>query len=837
MKLPRAFVYAIMLVMLVNTALLAQHTVIEGVVTDSKNRQGIPFCNVYFKGTTIGTTTDIYGAFKLETNSPSDSLSFHSMGYETKEMLIKRGTFQRIDIKLSPSDFLLDEVVITPGENPAFIILERLLDNRKVYKPSNLKNYRNTTYSKVEISLDNVNEEFKRRPLIRPFVSLLDSLQSNSEGEDQTLLPIFFSETVSECNYLMSPYLENEKLIATNTEAVINIEEYLEPFLGSQAHKYNFYENWVRVFDRQFVSPIASGGKFYYKYYLIDSTLIDNEINYLITFEPRRMHDPTFKGRMWVSKNNYILKRVEVEVGKLANLNYIDKIRIEQELELVDGVAVFPIQSRVFVDAQTVGKKALGLVAKYRVAAKDIEVDVDFPSGAFATKREHYDDSKVKSEDYWTQARTRFTNDTLEAALALSLVDSLSQMKPVRRFNKRMDFLLEGYWGTKYFEFGHYIFLLGYNEDEGFRTRVGGRTTMDFSDKWLLKGHAAYGFGDKRFKYSAQAEYFLDKDLWMKVGFRYRYDIDKIGVNQEFIDAHPFLAFSIALSSQFGGSHYAALGEDISAWYRTDLGRGLQQTIIFRHYNFRPYGNFTFAYYDEQGEVREQYVLSEVSLKTRFARRERFIVKGNNRIGVNALKGPVLSFGLTLGFKDVLNSTFSYQKLSLGIAQKVKVGHLGKFHYDIKATKVFGTVPPTLLNIMQGNESFLSTSKGYNMMRFFEFVADQSLEFYYFHHFEGMLMNKVPLLNGLNWRFMSGIRGVWGSYSDSNQDIIPVSDISGDPVFKFRPLQAHTPYVEASVGFENVFKVLKIQYFRRFTYLNESKHQPWAIKLAFYFSF
>ena len=813
----------------------AQTTKITGKVTDASSNEAVMYCNVFFSGTKIGAMTDFDGNFSLETKNALDSLTVQALGYANKTIKIKKGISQKIDIQLSPSNISLDEIVIVPGENPAFRILRGVWENKNKYNPRKIKSYKYESYAKIEIALNNVSEKFKKSALMSPFRSVLDSLQAKAGKDGKVVLPMIASETINDYYYQANPEYEKEYVKASKSKALINVNDIIQPFMGTTQHKYNFYNNWFNIFDKAFISPIASMGRVYYRYYLMDSLKLDGVDCYMIKFKPKRKGELAFTGKMWISKEGFILKEIKAEVGKSANFNFVDRFKIEQRLELIDSNAVFPVKTRVVVDASRFTSN-YGILAKYNLGYQDIELEPEFEDNTFVRKQEFAYDMNEKEDTYWNKKRDELVNDSTIADLSYTVIDSLSQSKKIKRVSNTLDLLFEGYLPTKYFEFGHYMYFLGYNKDEGFRMQVGGRTTVDFSKKWILSGHVAYGFSDLTYKTDLKVERFLSRKNWTMVGFRYRYDLDRIGANSDFIDSNPLLAFSLAMSSQFGGTENAALGNDFSLWLRSDLGHGFQGKIHLRHYYFNPYKDYAFAYYNEQGGIENNYILSNITTTIRYAKNEMYIHRKNSRIGVSAIKRNVYTLEYTVGLKDVIGSTFNYHKISLNIKRKIKIGGIGRLKISGTATKIFGALPPTLLNTLQGNESFLISHRSFNKMKFFEFVADQSLEIMAFHHFDGFFLNKIPLIRALKLRLTGGANIAFGSFSDKNEALIPPSDLEGRPVQQFSRLEPSLPYVEVSAGLENIFRFFSVTYFRRMTYLSDGIN-PNGVKFAVYISF
>lgn len=820
----------IVLLIISFTQVQAQSTVISGKVTDASSNEPIMFCNVFFVGTKIGTMTDFEGNYKLETKNALDSLTVQALGYASRIKPIKKGIKQTLNFQIKPSNITLEEIVILPGENPAYRVLRGVWENKKKYNPDKIETYKYESYTKIEIALSNVSEKFKNSTAMKPFKGVLDSLKKKAGEDGQIVLPMITSETIDDYYFQKSPKYEKEYVKASKSKALINVTDILKPFMGSGQHKYNFYNNWVSLMDKPFTSPISTTGRLFYRYYLEDSLDIEGVNCYMIKFKPKRKGDLAFTGKMWITKEGYILKKITAEVSNRANFNFVDRYKIEQELEFIDSSVVFPVQARVLIDASRFTSN-YGILAKYNLGYQDIKINPEIESKTFTHNQEFAYDSEDQTEEYWDEKREDLVGDSTIADQSYTIIDSLSQSKSIKRVSNFLDFAYEGYLPTKYFEFGHYMFALGYNKDEGFRTQLGGRTTVDFSKKWILTGHLAYGFHDKKVKYDVQVERFLSRKYWTKVGFSHRYDIDKIGVNDNFISQNPFMAFSLAISSQFGGTQHTALGNDFNAWISSDLGRGFQGSISLKHYKFRPYGSFAFGYFDKEGTLQNQYILSDVNFMLRYAKKELFIYRKNDRIGLGDQKGFVYTFNYTAGLKDVLESSFNYHKLSLNIKRKLKIGGLGRLQLSFTGTKVFGDVPTTLLKTLQGNESFFISYKGFNLMGFSEFITDQSIEVMSFHHFDGLLFNKVPLLRALNLRSTVGANVAFGTFQDQYEYNIPQKDIHGQDIDQFTHLKPNKPYLEVSVGIENIFKFFSIQYVRRLTYIKEDK-APYAIKIA-----
>ncbi|HPJ52405.1 MAG TPA: carboxypeptidase-like regulatory domain-containing protein, partial [Flavobacteriales bacterium] len=150
--------------------LTAQTTRISGHVTDAVTGEALPFVNIAFTDSRIGTTSDFDGNYELDTYYATDSIRVSSVGYIPAAFAVKKDQEQRIDIALEPSQVQLQEVVIKPSdENPAHTILRRVIANKPANNREKLEAYDYEAYNKIEFDLNNITQEFTEKKLFKPF--------------------------------------------------------------------------------------------------------------------------------------------------------------------------------------------------------------------------------------------------------------------------------------------------------------------------------------------------------------------------------------------------------------------------------------------------------------------------------------------------------------------------------------------------------------------------------------------------------------------------------------------------------------------------------------------
>lgn len=824
----RKILSTLLFILLVIT-ISAQETILTGKITDANTNEPIPFANVYFKGTTNGSTTDFSGNFTLKSSNPTDSLTVKVMGYLTKSKKIKKHQTQVIDYQLTATSFSLGEVLIEAGENPSWKILREVWKRKEANNMVNLQALQFESYVNVDISIDNISEKFRNNRTMRPFAAVFDSLKKTVGEEGKVVLPFLVSESIAEV-YTLSDPLRYKEVISANklTGLLVDNPELFSQFLGSSFQKYNFYDNWLKIFDRSFISPIARGALGYYEVYIMDTVVIDGKSCFELKVKAKRKEDLAFNGTMWISDSTFALKRISVEIGKGANLNFIEKYRIQQDYIKTDAGAYVPEKTRVLIDVTEFTENSIGIIMKFNINNRNFVTNQPKENDFYRDNLEVAQNSMDYDKSFWKKERMDRANDSTVMERAYSAIDTIRNSPRIKFWRVFINTAWEGFYKVGKIDVGHWITLYGHNKNEGNRFQLNLRTNTDFSKKWIFQTHAAYGTKDKEWKYNLQAEHFLSKKTWTKIGLKRSFDVERLGIDPIFLEEHIFINIMFSLSSQLGYLDKSSLNYTNRLWFETDYGKGLNHKIILETKDFNPQGDFNFAYYKPNGSISNSYKLSTINYIFQYAPKNVWLAKDNYRIGISAKQGNVWTFRYTLGLKDVFGGDFNYHKLSLNLGRKWKLGAFGQLNYSITGTKVFGKVPYSLGVIFQGNETFFESERSFNMLNYVEFAADQALEGLVMHHFQGLFFNRIPLLKRLKLREIVGANFIFSSLegknnirSESNPDGILPQSFNGKKLTYFSVMQFDKPYIEAFWGIENLFKLFRITAYHRLTYLDE----------------
>lgn len=807
--------------------MFAQETIIQGKVIDASSGDPIPFCNIVFKGTTIGTTSDFDGNYLLKTTRPTDSIFASYIGYKPRHKAIKKGVKQVINFQLEEDVTKLQEIVIKSGENPAFEILRRVVRNKNNNDKRKLTAYEYDTYTKIEFDVDNLSDKFRERKIIKQITQVLDSIEIIAGEDGKPILPVFMTESVSKLYYRDNPSLKKEYILKTKINGV-GVEDgtTITQMIGSTFQEYNFYQNWLNILDKEFVSPIADGWRIYYDYDLTDSLYVGNDFCYRLDFFPRSPMDLAFTGTLWITKAEYALKQIDASMGKQANLNFIDKIRLQQELVKTDLGPWLPVKNRVLIDVGQLGKQNAGMLAKFYTSNKNIITNKPRDPVFYERSIETAEDSRMYEEDkYWDTLRHEPLSATEKNVY--KMMDTLRNIPVVKTYTEIIKVVLDGYYEVGKVDVGSYLGLLAWNDKEGVRVQLGLRTNYRFSRKWVLHGQLAYGFTDEKLKYLASVQRILSRDRWTTLTFRARKDISRLGVDNESLADNTIL---LALS-QWGYFRRGFYSDEYRVALNRELFKGYSQKVSFRYWTFDP--TFVFGYpanpEDVNSAILDSFQNSEVSIESRYARDEVFLQDDNNRVSLGTTKWPIITLKYTHGFNGVFGSDFEYDKLKLGITKRIKTGPLGVGYLNLTGEYIFDTLPYPMLGLHLGNQSPIYSSVLYSLMNYGEFVSDHYASLQYQQYLEGFLLNRIPLLNKLKWRLLATSNVIMGGMRQSNQDLISTVSPDGSETLPVGFFKNGKPYVELGYGVENIFKLLRVDFVHRLSYLDNPNARKFGV--------
>jgi hypothetical protein len=807
--------------------LLAQETIVSGKVTDAASGDPIPFVNVVFKGTTAGGTTDFDGNFQIHTTLAVDSVVASYVGYHARTKALVRGTKQSINFQLTEDVVSLQEVVIYAGENPAYEILRNVVKNKNANDKRRLIAYEYETYTKVEIDADNISPELRQKPFMQRIAQVLDSVDRIAGDDGQPILPLLISESISRIYYRDNPRLKKEYLEKTKISGV-GMEDgtMIQQLVGSSFQEYNFYQNWLNILTKEFVSPIADGWRLYYEYDLTDSLFIGDHFCYRLDFFPKSPQDLAFTGTMWIAKDEWALKQIDVTMGRQANINFVEKMKIQQELEPIKGGAWLPVKNRVMIDAGELNQKAVGILAKFYTSNRNFIIDQPHSLRFYEQPITMAEDVRMyEDEKYWDTLRHEALSSTEKNVY--KMIDTLRAIPVVKAYIDLVKIAVDGYFTAGKIDVGPYMAWLAYNNIEGLRVQAGFRTNIHFSNKLVLNGQIGYGFIDQKIKYTAAARFILSRDRWTTFAIRARSDIYRLGVDDNTFVDNPLWDAATRWGTFRRGYYF----DEYATMFQREIFKGFSQRVGFKYWTFNP--TYNFGYYTTPGDVtspvQDTFQSSEVILESRYARDELFIIDDNERVSMGTTRSPIYTLRYTHGFKGAFGSDFEYDKLKLTVFKTIKTGPLGVGYATLSAEYIFDTLPYPLLGLHLGNQTPIYTSILYNLMNYGEFISDHYVALQYRQYFEGLFLNRLPLIQKLNWRLLATTSIISGGMRDSNWDMISALDPEGQETLAAGRFENGKPYVEVGYGVENIFRFLRVDFIHRITYLQNPDARKFGV--------
>jgi hypothetical protein len=809
-------------------------TKVGGHVYDA-NGDPVSFANVIFKNSSEGTITNENGRFYLESEENWNAIVVSFIGYETLGIpLTKKVTFD-LKITINEEAAELDAVVLVSGKqpkknNPAIDILRKIWERKRENGLKQFKQYEYDKYEKVEFDINTIDSALIKSKLFRGMEFVFNQVDT-SRVTGKTYLPMFINEAVSTV-YGDNTLDKEKEVLKGNKNSGFNDNQVIIDFVDDLYSDFNVYDNYLKFFDKSFVSPLSRTGINTYNYVLSDSTFIDNKWCYNIIYYPRRKNELTFKGDFWVADTTYAIKEINLQATKSANINWVKEIYIEQEFETLNDSLFLVTRDYMLSDfAFSKKEKSRGVYGKRTTLFNNYKFDIPKEKKFYDDEVYYYDkDVYDRDEEFWETNRLEELNKDERGVY--KMLDTLKTVKKFQRMYNLGSILSSGYieFNRLPLDYGPIFSTFGFNEVEGMRLRTGGRTYFGRNDIWRLEGFLAYGFKDDKFKYGISGKWLIDKKKRLIISGGNRRDVEQIGAS--LTTSTDVLGRSLASSSVVGTGNNDKLTTInlTSAAIEMEPWRNL---VLRLGGNYRTLESasptFSLDYFGENGEVKSEIKQYETTFSAYYFPGRKMTGFGVERYEANDDFARLFA-QISLGDKTMFNSDFNYTKLQFSYLQPWQIGGFGRLTSTIELGKTYGEVPLGLLSVVPGNQTYFSIYNTFSQLDFYEFVTDTYASLHLEHNFNGRLFSRIPLLRKLNLREIISVRGVWGDLSDEN---IALSEPSNIPLIA----PNSEPYWEYSFGVGNIFKIFRLDFNFRGNYLDNPDARKFGITGTFGFHF
>lgn len=812
--------------LLLSFSTFSQTTKVSGKIVDAVTREPLPFVNIIFKGTTVGGASDIEGNFSISTTLRVDSISVSYIGYNKLTRAIKKGVDQTVNIGLTQGVDLA-VIEIRPGENPADRILRKIIAAKDKNDREKLDAYEYEVYNKVEFDLNNLSEDFKNNRLLEPFSFIFDNIDSTN-AKEKPYLPIFMTEALSDYYYRRNPLARNEVIKASKVTGLENSS--VSQFMGDMYQNVNIYDNTILVFGKSFPSPISDNALLFYKFYLIDSMVINGHKCYQLQFKPKRKQELAFVGNLWAADTAFAIKQIEMSIADDANINFINSTAVVQTYEQVDSAWMMQ-KERLVIDfnpfpIDNKKKATMGVYGRKTADYSNFRINKPREDKFYSATNnlKVNDDAFKKNDAFWEEHR----HDSLSKneKQIYKMVDTLQSLPVYHTWIDVITIFVTGYKVKGNFEYGPYYNMFSTNEIEGNRFRFGGRTSNHFSKWYELSGYVAYGTRDEKFKYSLGIRSFISKKPRSMVGMYYKNDNEILGQSQNGFTTDNILASVFRVTPLRNLTNV----KQVNAYIDREWFPGFTTKLSLYNRIMSPLADFRYEYQKTSVSTafKENITTSEIRFLARLAYNEKYIDGEFTRTSLGT-HYPIVQAQYTLGIKDLFGGDYNYHKFTINVDDRIRLNSLGYFDYILSYGKVWNPIPYPLLELHGGNETYIYDIYAFNGMNYYEFVSDEYASATISHHFEGLFLNRIPLMRKLKWREVVGAKALIGRVNDANKSTL----IFPEHLYALN----HGPYFEATTGIENIFKIFRVDAVWRLSYLANPKAIPFSIKASMQFTF
>jgi hypothetical protein len=808
----------------------SQTTTVEGFIKEKGSNEPIPFVHVFFKGTQIGTTSDTSGYFISTITTAGikeDSLIISSLGYNTVKVFLKNNERQKITIEMTPQFYQLQEFEVKPGENLAWRVLRKIIENKEKNNPDYRVNYSSEEYSKIRFDLNHFTEKIKKNILLRPFDFIWKNVDTTSDGI--TYLPVLMVEKMI-THYFQSTPKENKDYIdAINTTGLEGPK--IMKFVEDLALTPNFYNNYVPILGKNFPSPLNGNYKNNYKFYLTDSTGVDSNRTYKIVFIPKQKRDLAFSGEMLIDANDAAIKEITLRFDIMANVNFVRSFWINQKYDKLKNKYWMLKESNVIGDFTVIENSSdlTGFFGRKNSKFSNYYIDSVLPKKIFKGSAIviESDSAKNKSNYYWENSRSFELSKEDKGIFKMS--DSL---KNDPRFILRKKIILgitSGYYPLCSIDIGDIYSFYSYNTIEQSRLKLGFKTNENLKIPLSLSTYIAYGTYDEKWKYKVNPEFNFRK-LKSKVGVFLRDDIDQLSRSFNNIELDHVLSSFIQVGSSNASRNYV---KDYNIYIENKWTTGFTSRLNYFNNTITPVKDVLFESINSNGFLQNHsnYHSSGIDLTLKYSWQNKNVTGNfyNKKEFKNTFKKyPDIAIQWMVADKN-FGSQFDFQKIKVSFKQQVRLQKAGYLKYYIEAGKTFNTVPYPYLDLPFSNQLVVLDEYAFNLMNFLEYASDEYISAHLEHHIEGLILDRIPLINKLKWRNFIFAKGYFGNLSQKNQQEIYL--------FPKNLNKLKDPYYEVGFGIENIFKIARVDFIWRLTDINKPGVYYFIIKPSFKFAF
>ncbi|MDO5036053.1 MAG: DUF5686 family protein [Porphyromonas sp.] len=731
--------------------------------------------------------------------------------------------------------------IVRPKDTIAYNLIKLLIDEEALRMSQMEQDFTYRKTDQLTISLSKISKSTNFLEKIVPF---FHDYTRKSPLTQEEIIPLSQRQRISKMGYNAKRRKTNERVYYTNLvgiDADFDLGD-LSANLEQLFPRIDLFNNSVRILESVFVSPLSPKGENYYKYYLTDTIISRGRVVQVVEYYPLDYAAQTFKGQLYITATNPPkLLRSSIQVSNSTNLNFVEDLHIQQDFKEVAP--------------QIWHKEREVIDASFKVYWDVLSLE--------ATKERHFDDFDfVNPDPELINASNSFSSEikngsgengvvnSMKAEELLSTTEGLKLFVDKIQSNSSTGFIMDlveifsrsyvhtskdpnkVYGGSK-FDIGPIHKTLQYNSHEGVRVRLGGRTTAFLSKHLFFDVYWAYGLIDEVQKYDVTASYSFAPKRY----FREEYPRHEISLTKRYDMFTPGQTFDIYSRDNIlldvGTSYLTdrSYRDILRTTYTNDLSQNISFSLFVQYLKDFPTGDLEYMQVMRDETMIKLPFITDTSfgVQLRWAPGER-ILEGSmqrqshyKRLQNNV---PVIQFSHETAFK-ALGGDFNRSKTELSVEQRLWLGTYGRLDYKAAMGKIWNAVPFPMLYTPPINRSLVLHENAFQLLEPLEYVMDEWAVLFTRYHMQGLIFNQVPWLKKIDLRGVLIANFLFGNSTSKNsqatsQEIFVLPTISTE--------MHYTPYFEVGFGLENIFKVARIDLYRRVTSQGPHSRSPWAVR-------
>lgn len=819
--------FAIVLFVMVTTLCQAQvaTTMVKGKVRDAATGEALPFVHVYFDGTQIGTTTDIDGLYKLQNDKGHTTVIYKMVGYRQCVKSVKYGTNSTINVSLTPSSTNLQAVKITAQQgrkeryrrrnNPAVDLARNVIANKGQNRIESAGHYSRQQYRKLTLTVEGINPDFDNSRFWRKF----PFMEQYFDYSEPTVprIGVSLREFLESNYYCANPGRRSSSVRAKRSKGVDKIldREGLSDQLDEMFQPADIYDGDIDVMLNHFVGPLSSAAITFYKYHIIDTVELDGMKCAQLSFVPVNKESYGFVGYVYVAlDSSYAVKQYQLMVSSHINLNFVSDLNIQGSFSRDSLGRYYPTEASVEAKL-SLHPRMKQILVRNRVYYSNY----DLSNGVESVSPP---DTTRLTDAQWDSLRPApLTN---KEVISQEVLTELKRIPAIRTGITIGSMISGGYFSThrdsdsSLFDIGPLYNMVSYNTTEGLRLRCGGMTTTQVMPHTFASGYLAYGTLDQRIKGSLSLIHtFHDVDLhpfeqpMSFLSLTGQYDLENMGGANSLYERDNILMSSFTyLPMQYVGALQLRFCHEWENHLSFDTRVGLR--------NAAPAPGLEYFRIMDEGTTEQVDRVSDVQWEAclRFSPVEH---KSKNRLGSSSplnIVHDALSASIThkMGYQF---DGFYYNSTEALAEKRFWLSSFGHIDLSVGTGIVWNRVPLPKLFLPGASTSIFMSPHNFNMVRPMEFAMDQYAELFATYYLKGWILNRIPLVKRLHLREVVSFSILAGGLSPRNNPAYGHKGLYELPA-GCSPL-GKQPYMECSMGLENIFRFVRIDYVRRLSYL------------------